>query len=139
MYSFHRFLICSGSVSSLPVSSLIAVPLPLNLLFVDNFFTFAYTKSDRPLPSNSSNSLHSFSHHFSFAFSVSLLNSLCNCLYFSFQIVYLCFSTFFFPPFYSSSPTLSRVSLPLFHSCNQYESLRFPQLFLLVSSISPVL
>src|ERR1051325_3042307 len=57
---------------------------------------------------------------------LSLFLSLIRCLIaytFSFHIVYLCFSTFSFPPFYSSCPTLSRVSLPLFHSCNQYESL----------------
>src|SRR6478609_5909437 len=38
--------------------------------------TFACTKSGRALRSNSSNSLHSFSHHISLALSVSLLRSL---------------------------------------------------------------
>src|SRR5207244_3505729 len=83
-YSFHLFCTSSGSVSNLPVSSLIVLLLLLTFFLAESFLTFAYTKSDRPLASSSSSSLHSLSHHFSLAFWVSLLSSLFYCLYFFF-------------------------------------------------------
>src|SRR6476619_5387171 len=76
IYSFHMFLISSGSVKSFPVSSFIASVVQLVVFCLVNCPTFAYTKSGRALRSNSSNSLHSFSHHLSLAWSVSLLSSL---------------------------------------------------------------
>src|SRR5207245_5458684 len=84
IYSFHLSRTSSGSVSNLPVASLIAVLLLLTFFLAESFLTFAYTKSDRLLASSSSSSLHSPSHHFSLAFCVSLLSSLFNCLYFFF-------------------------------------------------------
>src|SRR6476619_2468953 len=53
------------------------VPITSNICHMHsvNCPTFAYTKSGRALRSNSSNSLHSFSHHLSLASSVSLLGS----------------------------------------------------------------
>src|SRR5918996_5783897 len=66
-----------------PVLSFIAVAsLPLLVFFQVNCLTFSYTRSDRPFLANCSNSLHSFSHHCSFALSVSLLSSLLSILYF---------------------------------------------------------
>src|SRR6478609_9097736 len=53
-----------------------SAPGLLVIFFLVNCPTFTYTKSGRALRSNSSNSLHSFSHHLSLARSVSLLSSL---------------------------------------------------------------
>src|SRR5207245_11372709 len=64
IYSFHLFRTSSGSVSNLPVSSLIVVHLLLTFFLSESFLTFEYFKSDRPLASSSSSSLHSLSHHF---------------------------------------------------------------------------
>src|SRR3989454_8912025 len=85
IYSFHLFRTSLVSVSNLPVSSLIVVLLLLTFFLAERFLTFAYTKSDRPLASSSSSSLHSLSHHFSLGFWVSLLSSLFSCLYFFFS------------------------------------------------------
>src|SRR6476469_6108781 len=76
IYSFHLFLISSGSVNSFLVSSFIASLVHLVVFFLVNCPTFAYTKSGRALRSNPSVWLHSFSHHLSLALSVSLLSSL---------------------------------------------------------------
>src|SRR5207245_8695597 len=84
IYSFHLFRTSLGSVSNLPVSSLIVVLLLVTFFLAESFLTFAYTKSDLPLASSSSSSLHSLSHHSSLAFWVSLLSSLFSCLYFFF-------------------------------------------------------
>src|SRR5579864_3224471 len=85
MYSFHLYLILSGSVISFPSLSFINVLLPTVLLFLVSCLTFAYTISDLPLLSNSSISSHSqISHHSALAFSGSLLNSLFSCLYLAF-------------------------------------------------------
>src|SRR5207245_10851168 len=84
VYSFHLFRTSSRSVSNLPVSSLIVMLLLLTCFLAESFLTFEYTKSDLPLASSSSSSLHSLSHHFSLAFWVSLLSSLFSCLYFFF-------------------------------------------------------
>src|SRR6476661_379817 len=54
MYSFHLFLISSGSVKSFPVSSFIASHVQLVVFFFVNCQTFAYTKSGRALRCNSS-------------------------------------------------------------------------------------
>src|ERR1044072_3051058 len=85
IYSLHLFLTSSGSVNNFPLLSLTdMLLLHFLLFFLVNSFTFAYIKSARPRLSNSSNSLHSFSHHSSFALSVFLLNSLFSWLYFVF-------------------------------------------------------
>src|SRR5207245_3580591 len=103
--SFHLFRTSSGSVSNLPVSSLIVVLLLLTVFLAERFLTFANTTSDRPLASSSSSSLHSLSHHFSLTFLFSLLSSLFSCLYFFFPyavfllfhfILYFYFSISFF-------------------------------------------
>src|SRR6476619_839489 len=79
IYSFHLFLISSGSVNSFPVSSFIASLAQLIAFFLVNCPTFAYTKSGRALRTNSSNSLHSFTTIFLlldlFLFSVSYLGA----------------------------------------------------------------
>src|SRR6266446_7650795 len=84
MYSFHLFLTSSGSVSNLPLSSVMTIFPFLALLFPVNFLTLAYTRSVLPLLSSSSSSLHCSSHHIALALSFSLRSSLFSCLYFLF-------------------------------------------------------
>src|SRR6476469_99047 len=60
---FCLILYCLTCTVSFPVSSFIASLV--QLVFLVNCRTFAYTKSSRALGSNSSNLLHSFSHHLS--------------------------------------------------------------------------
>src|SRR6476661_9923580 len=115
IYSFHLFLISSGSVNSFPVSSFIASLVQLVVFFLVNCPTLAYSKSDRALRSNSSNSLHSFS-------TIFLLLDL-----FLFSIRYLGADMFFCLPLYScSSTSFSLASSPLWLSL----SMVFWQLFL---------
>src|SRR6476661_6765583 len=103
IYSFHLFLISSGSVNSFPVLTFIASLVQLIVFFLVNCPTFAYTKSDRALRSISSNSLHSFS-------TIFLLLDL-----FLFSVRYLRADMFVCLPLYSCSSTaFSLASYTLF-------------------------
>src|SRR6266516_2949808 len=81
IYCFHLSLTSSDSFIVFPALSSILTFLLVTFLFHVNFATFAYTKSDLPFESSSSNSSHALLHHFSFALSTSLRNSLFSCLY----------------------------------------------------------
>src|SRR5207244_7390081 len=96
IYSFHLFRASSGSVSNLPVSSLIVVLLLLTFFLAESFLTFAYTKSDRPLASSSSSSLPIPPLFFSFlGFSSKFVVQLS-----VFLLSMYCVSTFPFPSFF---------------------------------------
>src|SRR5207245_5934482 len=109
----------------------------------ESFLTkIAYTKSDLPLASSSSSSLHSLSHHFSLAFWVSLLSSLFSCLYFFFPytvfllfhfLLYSIFSSIFcvIHGFFASLPFLIPICT---FSLSITSSLI---LFLLFSTVAP--
>src|SRR6266516_4611100 len=91
IYCLHLSFTASDSVIVFHAPSSILTFLLVTFLFHANFATFAYTKSDLPFESSSSNSSHALLHHFAFALSTSLRNSL-------FSSLYLClpFSSFRF-------------------------------------------
>src|SRR6267154_2241638 len=82
IYCLHLSLTSSGSVTIFPLESFTHAFLLTTFFFHVRFAILAYTKSDLPLESSSSNSSHSLLHHFSFALATSLRNSLFNSLYF---------------------------------------------------------